>query len=174
MMLAGARTVVNVLGGITEGCPLPSRDSSFLSLSRESKLRKGYLDVRICPVPDQRQTGHPILLVDSLACVPMLRGRQYARRRRNLGPRRLPTDGAWSDPHLGIVPNALGLAHVTARHHVKPIAIFSKPDRRRNACTILSECSQRDIFLIADCRGNLPRHNLWNCLFLVVRYGLQL
>jgi hypothetical protein len=87
-MLAGARTVVNVLGWITEGYPFPVVDSGFLS--PESELRKGYLDVRICPVPDQRETGHPILLVDSLACMPMLRGRQYACRRQQLGPVTFP------------------------------------------------------------------------------------
>jgi hypothetical protein len=124
----------------------------------EQGLRKSYLHIRISPAPDQWKTGGPILPVDGLPCMRVFFRGQDACYGGDLGSGRLPAYGAWSDHHLGIVANALCLPHIAARHHIKPIAIFSKPDRSSDACTAFSERGERDVFMVVNCRRYLSGH----------------
>jgi len=57
---------------------------------------------------------------------------------------------AGSNRYLRIVANALRLAHFAERHHVKIVAIFSKPYRRWNLHPALAKRAERDVFLSAD------------------------
>ena len=76
--------------------------------------------------------------------------RQSARDRLEVRPGNLASYGAGSNSHLCVVANAFCLAHVAAGHHVKPIAVFSKPDWSSDARTALAEGGERDIFLAVD------------------------
>jgi hypothetical protein len=126
--------------------------------SKSARLGKSYLHIRIGPAPDQRKPCHPILPVDGLPCMRVFFRGQDARCCGDLGPGHLPAYGAWTYHHLGVVANALCLPHIAARHHIKPIAIFSKPDRSSDPCTAFSEGGERDVFMVANCRRHLSGH----------------
>ena len=62
----------------------------------------------------------------------------------------LSPDAAGRHFHLGIVANALCLAHVTACHYIELTVIFSEPDGSRNAHTGFAERGQRDVFFCPE------------------------
>jgi len=126
----------------------PSRNPVFLV--PDTYLRKIYLQIRICPAPDQRQPGCPILPVNSPPRAGVFFRRQNARRCREFRPNHLSPHRAGSNRHLGIVANALRLAHIAARHHVQLVTVFPEPYWRRDLCPVLAERGEGDVFLAAD------------------------
>jgi hypothetical protein len=135
----------------------PSHDGNAADRSRQ-RLRKAEFYECIRPAKDRCQPGLPILPVNGLPRVSVFLRRQQTRRRSDLRPSNFSTDGAGSNRHLRIIANAFGLAHFAARHHIKFIGIFSKPNRSRHLYSVLSERCERDIFLAANWSWNRLRH----------------
>ena len=113
-------------------------------------LRKVDLQIRIRPAPEQRQPGCPILSVNGLPRAGMFFRRQNARRCREFRPNHFPPHARGSDRNLGIVANALRLAHIAARHHVQLVTVFPEPYWGRDLCPVLAERGERHVFLAAD------------------------
>jgi predicted kinase len=92
--------------------------------------------------------------------------RQHARGRGEFRSGHFSPYGAGRHTHLRIVADAFHLSHVTARHHVKPVAFFAKPYRRGDTVAILAKCFQRNISLAVNRCGNLtghiPHFPMWN------------
>lgn len=124
----------------------------------DSKLRKRQLDIRVGPAPDQRQPCRPIFTVKGCPRSRVFFWWQNASRRRKLRPSHLPAYCGGSNSNLRIVANTFGLAHIAARHHIKPVAFFSEPYRSRNPRAALTERNQGNVFLTADLRRNCSRH----------------
>jgi len=59
---------------------------------------------------------------------------------------------------MRVISNAFRLAHIAARHHIQPVAIFSEPHRSRNRRPALAKCDQRNVFLPVNLRRNRPSH----------------
>src|SRR5580698_1971069 len=60
----------------------------------------------------------------------------------------------------GIVPDALGLTHIAARHHVELVVLLAEPHGSRDCCSGLAKCGERNIFLAANLRRNLGWHRV--------------
>jgi len=126
--------------------------------SATKKLRKTNLHISIGPNPNQRQPGRPILPINRSPRAAMLLRRQNPRCSRKLRSSHSSPNRARSHLHRRIVPNAFSLSHIAARHHKKPVALFSKPHRRRHRHPALAKSSQRNILLPLDRRWNRTRH----------------
>ena len=87
-------------------------------------------------------------------------GRQQARMGRKFWPCNLSSHCAGRHAHLRIIPNALGLAHVAARHHIELVVLLAEPHGSRDCCSGLAKRGERNIFLVANLRRNLSRHRL--------------
>ncbi len=116
------------------------------------------LNIRIRPPPHERNPHHPIFPTERAPRPAVFLHWQNPRGRSKRSSRHRPTHRARRHPHLGIVPNPLGLPHIAARHHVKLARVLAKPNRRGNPHSSLAKRGQRNIFLTLKRRGNLARH----------------
>ena len=64
-----------------------------------------------------------------------------------LRPGDLSADRAGRNPHLRIVANPFGFAHVAARHDVEPAIFFSEPHWSSDGGAVLAEGFEGNIFL---------------------------
>jgi len=116
------------------------------------------LKISIRSSPDQGDSRHPILSVDSVPCGPMFVRRQDACCRRKFRAGDFTAHVAWGNFDLGIVADALGFSRHAARHHVKLAVLFSKPHGCGDSNSCLSKGRQRDVFLVMNGRGSSTRH----------------
>jgi hypothetical protein len=116
-----------------------------------TRLRAGReasnLNKDVFVAPEKGNSCQPILLLYRFVGSGPRVGRKYSRRGGCFRTGDFAADGAWSNLHLGIVPDALVLSGVAARHHVKFVVLFSKPDRRSHGGAAFSEGNQADVFL---------------------------
>src|SRR5271154_4069531 len=112
-----------------------SRGAETLRSGREAVN----LDVDVFLAPEKVDSRQPILLLDCLASQRPVLGRQYPCRGGEVRTGDFASDGAGSDPYLGIIPEALEFPGVVAGHHIKLVVLFSKPDWRRHCGTTLAE-----------------------------------
>ncbi len=125
----------------------------------EWSSRKRDLEIRICSRPDQRDPGHPIFAIDCLSGALLFFRGKDARHRREFGTCDFAADRARRNLHGCVVPNALRLAHVVARHDIKLAVLFAEPYWCRNTDAGFAECGQGNVFLAADCGRNLTCHD---------------
>jgi len=105
------------------------------------------LNVNVLLAPDEGNSRQPVLLLDRLAGAGPRFGREYARSGLEFRAGDLTSDAARSDPHFGLVPDALVFARITPSHHVDLVVIFPEPDWCRYLSTTLAERHKADVIL---------------------------
>jgi hypothetical protein len=123
----------------------PVREGRTLPLlaGREASI----LDKDVLATPEKGNSCQPILLLERFVGSGPCVGRKYSRHGRELRAGGFASYGAGSHSHPGIVPDALVLPRVAARHHVNLVIFFSKPDWGRHGGTASSQGRQADVFL---------------------------
>jgi hypothetical protein len=104
------------------------------------------LHVNILLVPEGK-SRQPVLLFDRSLSQRPISGREYARRGCELRTGDSASDGARSDSHLGIIPDAFVFPRVAACLHIQLVVPFSKPHGRRHSHTSFAEGGEADVFL---------------------------
>ena|SRR5258708_11001330 len=102
-------------------------------------LLKAQFQIGVRIPPDKWQASHPIFSVDGFTRVSVFLRRKNPCRGGKLGAGHFAADAAGSEAHLRVVANTLRLAHIAARHYVELVAVFSKPNWRRDLFPILAE-----------------------------------
>src|SRR5215470_3996249 len=131
---------------------------------------EGDLEVRVCPRPDQRNSRHPIFVIDCFPRVLVFFGREDPGGRGKLWSSNLSPYGAGSDFHLGVIANTFRLSHVTACHYIEPPIIFTEPDGSRNTRTAFTEGGQGNVLLPGNRGGGLACHAP-HCMSLLSESG---
>jgi hypothetical protein len=115
------------------------------------------LDVDVLLAPEGGKPRQPVLLFDRRLSERPIVVRKYARRGRKFRTGDFASDGARSDSHLGMIPDALVFSRVAARLHIQLVIFFSKPDGRRDGRTAFAEGGEADVFLASNFARDGPR-----------------
>jgi hypothetical protein len=118
-------------------------------------------DVGVGVRPQERDAGEPVLSIDDAADLGTAFRWEDASGCRKFGAGDFSADGAGSDFDLGIVADALDLAHLARSHEVKLPVFFREPDRRIDRNPGPTKGGKGEIALVADFGRDSHGCSLW-------------